>query len=133
VSTILAILVCAGSGGAVSVEAGRFVPYDPGAMERVARNRETRGHPGYVPGFQRRYDVDGWAASVNCSDIGRVLWASLNGNAPERFQVVDCSAPRDRARHIRSGLVIEVDHRSAVRNGFAPPRKIRATVWRNRE
>ena len=45
--------------------------------------------------------------------------ARLNGRRMERFQVLDCSHPRDVQRHIRDGLVIEVDYESAKRNGFA--------------
>jgi hypothetical protein len=114
----------------VPVESGRFVPYAPNVMEQVAANRENRYHRGYVPGFQRRYDVAGYAASVDCSDIGLVVWASLNGNVPERFQIVDCSQGRDRAYHVRSKLVIEVDHKSGVRNRFSPHTGNRAIIWR---
>jgi hypothetical protein len=82
--------------------------YSPDVMEAVARSR----------GLARPGSVDGLASVPNCSRLGTVVVAAINGRTPERYLVVDCSHPRDRARHIRQGLVIEVDYRSAVRNRF---------------
>jgi hypothetical protein len=66
---------------------------------------------------------------IDCSLIGRVIKARLNGGRVETFQVLDCSAPRDRARHKRIGLVIEVDYQSAVRNRFAHKGRAPAQVY----
>ena len=93
--------------------------YSPGMFQTVARNR----------GMKLRSDVDGYAAVPNCGYIGRVLKAVINGHSIERYQVVDCSAPSDRARHIRQGLVIEVDYQSAVRNDFTRRGRAPATVY----
>jgi hypothetical protein len=76
-----------------------------------------------------REDVDGYAAVIDCSQIGNVVKARINGGRLETFQVLDCSAPRDRARHQRIGLVIEVDYDSAVRNGFARRGRAPAQVY----
>src|SRR5947208_12942997 len=78
--------------------------YSPGMFQTVARNR----------GIKLRTDVDGYASVPNCGYIGQVLKARINGHDVERYQVLDCSAPSDRARHIRQGLVIEIDYQSAV-------------------
>jgi hypothetical protein len=99
--------------------------YSPGVMERV---RTVRAHQG----VRIRTDVAGYAAAPDCAQIGRVVVASINGGPLERYQVLDCSHPRDRARHVREGLVIEVDYRSAVRNGFARQGKARAVVYGGR-
>jgi hypothetical protein len=93
--------------------------YSPGMFQTVARNR----------GIKLRSDVDGYAAVPNCSYIGRVLKAGINGHSTERYQIVDCSAPADRARHVRQGLVIEVDYQSAVRNNFSRRGRAPATVY----
>jgi len=88
-------------------------------FQTVARNR----------GIKLRSDVDGYAAVPNCRYIGQVLQARINGHGMERYQVVDCSAPWDRARHIREGLVIEVDYQSAVRNDFSRRGRASADVY----
>jgi len=93
--------------------------YSPGMFQTVARNR----------GIKLRTDVDGYAAVPNCGYIGQVLKARINGHEVERYQVVDCSAPSDRARHIRQGLVIEIDYQSAVRNDFSRRGRAPAEVY----
>ncbi len=93
--------------------------YSAGMFARVARNR----------GMQMRSDVAGYAAVTDCSMIGKVVAASINGGRVERFQVLDCSAPKDRPRHIREGLVIEVDYATAKRRGFLGEGKAPAKVW----
>jgi hypothetical protein len=82
--------------------------YSPGMMERVARNR----------GMKMRRDVAGYAAVTDCRRIGQIVYASINNGPFERYQILDCSHPRDVQRHLRECLVIEVDYRSAVRNRF---------------
>lgn len=95
--------------------------YSPGIMERVARNR---GMP----------VVRHMAAVTDCRMIGKHVLASINGRRPTWFRVTDCSHPRDRARHVRSKLVIEVDWNSAVefgfsRHGHAPARVYGYSAW----
>ncbi len=82
--------------------------YSPGVMEGVAVYR----------GLNKPSGVSGFAAVPNCGNLGKVATASINGRPAEKYLIVDCSAPQDRARHIRQGLVIEVDYKSAVRNRF---------------
>lgn len=89
--------------------------YSTGTMERVARYRG-------LPALPRMASVP---------DCGRIGWwaiATVNGST-DFYLVVDCSAPKDRARHIRSGLVLEVNYASKLAyfprgEGRAP-----ATVW----
>lgn len=101
------------------VRSGHAVYYSPGVFNMVARNR----------GMRMRTDVHGYAAVIDCGMIGRVIKARINGGKLETFQVLDCSAPRDRARHQRIGLVIEVDYDSAVRNGFVRRGRAPAQVY----
>jgi len=106
-----------------TTRAGIAAYYSPGVMARVARNR----------GMDLRDDVAGWAAVPNCSEVGRIVVASINGSRPERYQVLDCSHPRDKARHLRQGIVIEVDYQSAVRHGFTRRGYTKAVVWSGME
>lgn len=92
----------------------------PGLMRQVALNR------GLTP-------VNHMASVPDCSRIGDHVLAVVNGHRA-LYKVVDCSAPRDRARHIRQGLVIEVDYYSAhefgfAREGHAPAHIIRFYNW----
>jgi hypothetical protein len=104
---------------ATTAQRGISAYYSPGTMARVARNR----------GIALRHDVDGYASLTHCSHIGKIVTATINGSRPERYQVLDCSHPRDRARHLRQGIVIEVDYQSAVRHGFTRRGYAPATVW----
>jgi hypothetical protein len=125
-SLAAALLALAGGSPATSeasamqgMRSGQAMYYSPGRFAMVARNR----------GMKLRSDVDGYAAVIDCSQIGRLIKARLNGGKIETFQVLDCSAPRDRARHQRIGLVIEVDYDSAVRNGFVRLGRAPAQVY----
>jgi hypothetical protein len=125
-SLAAALFAMAGGSPAISqasavqgTRSGHAVYYSPGVFKTVARNR----------GMKLREDVDGYAAVIDCSQIGNVVKARINGGRLETFQVLDCSAPRDRARHQRIGLVIEVDYDSAVRNGFARRGRAPAQVY----
>ncbi|HET9494118.1 MAG TPA: hypothetical protein VFR15_07810 [Chloroflexia bacterium] len=125
-SLAAALLALAGGSPASSeasvaqgMRSGHAVFYSPGVFKIVARNR----------GMKLRTDVDGYAAVIDCGMIGRLVKARLNGRKLETFQVLDCSAPKDRARHQRIGLVIEVDYESAVRNGFARRGRAPAQVY----
>jgi hypothetical protein len=103
---------------ASSRQSGIAKYYSPGVMEAVARKR----------GLARTGSVQGMAAVPNCGHIGKVAVAAINGRSAERYLIVDCSSPRDRAKHVRQGLVIEVDYSSAVRNGFQRRGSAPATV-----
>ena len=91
-------------------ETGRAYYYDPGMFAQVARNR----------GMRLAWNaVDGFASTRDCAkvDVRRpwVVWAQIDGGPIESYQIVDCSAPRDVARHRRIGLVLEVDYATAAR------------------
>jgi hypothetical protein len=126
-ASLAAALVALAGGSPATTEAsvvqgmrsGHAVYYSPGVFAVVARNR----------GMKLREDVDGYAAVIDCTQIGRVIKARVNGGDLERYQVLDCSAPQDRARHQRIGLVIEVDYQSAVRNDFARRGRAPAQVY----
>ncbi len=102
-----------------SVRQGIAKYYSPGVFRDVATNR----------GMRMLNDVDGYAAVLSCSRIGQVVKASINNGPVERYQVLDCSAPWDRATHIAQGLVIEVDYQSALRNNFVGSGHAEATVY----
>ena len=93
--------------------------YSPGVFRQVALNR----------GLALRSDVDGYASVPYCSWIGHVLTARINRGPIERFQVLDCSAPKDRPRHLRENLVIEVDYSSARGHGLLSNGHGPATVY----
>ena len=122
ISCLLAGLVAAssspGSPVARPAEEGWAVHYEPGLMREVLRVRQRQG---LVP-YGVRYD--GLASTTDFANIGKRVWVSLRSprtgrwSAPLRLLVVDCSAPADRARHIRSGLVVEVDFATARRTGW---------------
>lgn len=124
---LLALLAFLGSAAAhIPAQQQSYAPktgiamfYSPGVMAHVAS----------VRGVHLRTDVDGYAAVPDCHMRDKIALASINGHETERFQILDCSAPADRARHIRQGLVIEVDYASAVRNGIAYRGRGPATVW----
>ncbi|HUS17348.1 MAG TPA: hypothetical protein VM536_20320 [Chloroflexia bacterium] len=90
---------------------GRVYYYEPGVFAHVAR----------VRGMDLAWgQVDGFASTPYCRlvDARRpwVVTARIDGGPVERFQIVDCSAPRDRAHHQAEGLVLEVDYTTALRH-----------------
>ena len=125
---VLGAAVLCGASPVQSHKAGIAKHYRPNLMEQVAKNRMNPRHAGYVPGFRMRYDVAGYASRPDCSTIGRVFWASVSGQQFRLYQQVDCSHPRDRQRHLSTGLIAELDYKSAVREGFARDGKAPAKV-----
>jgi hypothetical protein len=79
-----------------------FAPrYSPGLMERVARNRGM--------------DVEGCMVSSPFYDIGtRVIVYGPNTDRALSCTVVDVSAPKDRARHIRTRRITELSYPAAL-------------------
>lgn len=116
----LAYLAMSIAATTASAHVGIAKHYRPGLMEAVAQKRGVYG-PRYT-------------SSVNCSDIGRTIYATLYDPVLHRwtpylpFVVADCSAPKDRARHIREGLVMEVDYQTAWANHFTSDGRTRAVV-----
>ncbi|HKP52873.1 MAG TPA: hypothetical protein VJ183_09495 [Chloroflexia bacterium] len=122
ISTLTAgteVVRAAGPHAAKPLKQGFAVFYSPGVMERVAAHR----------GLTKPPIAEGMAAVTDCSQIGKIAFASINGGLVERYLIVDCSHPRDVARHIAQGLVIEVDYQSAVRNNFHRDGKAPALLW----
>jgi len=114
---VLALLMAALSASGGTVE-GMAKYYRAGKFAEVAHNR----------GMTLRTDVAGYASVPSCVWLGHIISARVNGGGWERYQVLDCSGPADRARHIRQGLVLEVDYASAKRNGFVSKGHAPATV-----
>src|SRR4051794_36693780 len=73
--------------------------YSRGVFERVAQYRIRHG-------IYPSTSIVGYASVPDCGRLGQTIWASVNGHRWEPYQIMDCSAPRDRARHIAQGLVI---------------------------
>lgn len=96
--------------------------YSSGVMERVLRVRARQG-------YHVRYDVAGYTASVNCGDIGRIVYISVSGGPYRRYQVMDCSQPYHRSAHIARGIVAELDWHSAVREGYSRDGRASAVVY----
>jgi hypothetical protein len=115
---LLLLALCVPVSASGGTTTGIAKHYAPGVFARVAHNRE----------MVMRTDVAGYAAVPNCGYLGTVIQARVNGGKWERYQVLDCSAPKDRARHIKSGLILEVDYASAKRNGFVSRGRAPATV-----
>jgi hypothetical protein len=97
---------------ALTVKAvGNAYHYYQGLMERVGRKRQAWGQ------LKLRHDVDGYASTPNARNIGKVLYVRfLDSGIVERFQIVDCSAPRDLAAQLARGLVAEFDYLTAKRH-----------------
>lgn len=89
--------------------------YSPGVMERVAAKRG-------LPVLRRMASVP------DCGRIGWWVYATVHGHT-DRYLVVDCSAPKDRPRHLRTGLVIEVNYGSKVAYFPRGEGRTAATVW----
>jgi hypothetical protein len=122
-SALIFALVSAASvqGAPVSAAARTGIAkfYSPGVFREVAAHRK----------MAMRHDVDGYASVPSCGWIGQLVRARLNGGPVETYHVLDCSSPGDLPAHLRAGLVIEVDYRSAVRNGFAREGHAQAVVY----
>lgn len=122
VLSILALLSAMHSTGhseSVRVQYGIAKHYTPGLMLRVMHNR----------GMEWPSGVTGLASRVNCSTIGQIFSARINGHY-ERLLQVDCSQYRDAPRHRKEGLIVEVDYSTAVRDGIARRGMGPAVVWR---
>jgi hypothetical protein len=98
---------------------GHVLYYRDAAYERIGRIRVRQGLISHV-----RRDVAGYTASVDCADIGKIAYLSINRGPVKRYQILDCSQPYHRSWHIRIGRVGEVNE-SAVRRA--------GCVWRSGE
>jgi hypothetical protein len=93
------LLVWAALHGGI-VEAGYAPHYAPGLMAQVARTRDMA--PAVCMVSRPRGPIGGWVW-VYGERTGALL----------RCKVVDVSAPKDRARHERTGRVVEISHENA--------------------
>lgn len=91
---------------------GRAYHYYYGLMQRVAWVRVRQGLIPYV-----RHDVDGYASTRWCGNIGKTLYARFaDSRQVEDFQIVDCSNPADLPHQEAEGLVAEFDYQTAERH-----------------
>ena len=90
--------------------------YAGGVMEGVIAYRQN--NPTAYPLPEKLPEVDGYLATRDCHHIGEVVYVLHNGNL-EKFLVVDCASGADGTIPWmnRNGIVIEVDHNTAVRWG----------------
>jgi hypothetical protein len=102
-----------------NVRTGTAKFYSPGVFERVLK----------VRGMSWPRGVSGLASTPYCANIGKRVRASINGGPWRTYLIADCSRHgADQKRHLRTGLVLEVDYRSAVREGFHKAGKAPAKV-----
>jgi hypothetical protein len=142
---LLALLVCVHHAPApvlVPVQSGIVKRYDPGVMDTVIRNRTNPEHWAYMPGLVvlPTPTVAGHASRVACGHIGQTFWLTVRGGPMRVYQQVDCSDPTQREqaygryesdadRHLREGLIAELDYESAEREGYAYEGVATGTVW----
>lgn len=99
----------------------RVVHYSPNVMRHVVKVRIRQGYP-------MRADVDGYVSRPSCKTIGQIVYLSVNGGAVRRYQQADCSAPKDRARHMAQNIV-EIDFTSARVTGLVADGHGRGLLW----
>lgn len=131
--TLISVIVCVGGAfhrpiptltptvtatATVEVQSGWVKYYSKGQMQRTARIRGLTLPAGY----------DGYSSTPPCENIGRTLYVRVGGRTFKTL-TVDCSQTRDRARHIRSGLVAEVNFEIAQQAGFVSKGKAKCEVW----
>lgn len=84
------------------IHSGYAPRYSKGVMERVARVRDIPQVDCMVS--SPRYPLGTWVYVVG-----------LNTGAVERCRITDVSAPKDKARHIRTKRVAELGYEKALR------------------
>ena len=89
--------------------------YRSGTFARVAQVRRNQGYS--IPRLGE-YHYMALTGIGSCAHIGEWRSVSIRGGPWERKIVVDCSHPRDAARHQRQGLVAEVPYGVAKAYGF---------------
>lgn len=98
---LYALLVFVALHGGV-VQEGYAPHYAKGVMERVARNRDM--------------PIVDCMVSSPVYPIGTWVWvAGLNTGAVEHCRITDVSAPKDKARHIRTKRWAELGYQEAIR------------------
>jgi putative component of toxin-antitoxin plasmid stabilization module len=87
---------------------GLLSQYAQGPTDAVLRNRSTPGRTAYTLPVDRR-GVDGYIASMRCSDIGQVWRVHWQGHTA-RLMVFDCAGDsRTRAWMRRGNVLGEID------------------------
>ena len=99
---------------------GTASQYAPDMMEKVVANRQAGRTAHHLP--DPLPEVDGYAAVLDCEEIGSVWLVRPRGGEWERFLVADCAGPQLRADGLTggewmraNGVLLEVDYRTAVR------------------
>lgn len=95
----------------VMVITGMMTRYDPGVMETAVRNHEALGH------LQVTRPYTEYVAMLDCGLLGRPVVVVWPDGKRTRHVVGDCAAAGDRAALEARGLVVEVSHEVAVREG----------------
>ena len=112
------------------LQSGTALEYGPGTMQRVYNVRVEQG-------LVRAGWQGSMAAAIECSEIGRIDYASFyNPRAGEwsyyrPVLITDCSQYRDRAMHYARNILLEVDWNTAVQNGFSAFGHTRVRVIRS--
>lgn len=122
----LALITCPQNAPApVLPKVGVARHYYPHRMEATARYRGLTLPPGYA-GFASVQECD--YRGRKDAMIGRTVHANIAGTGWRSYLVADCSHPRDRDRHKRSKLVIEIGYQQAKDQGWAGDRQRPALV-----
>ena len=111
----LAFVVTLAAATPLHLERGVASQYAPGTMERVVRVRQSGRTWHDLP--ETLPEVDGYAAVLDCGDVGRLVLVRPPNRPWELFLAADCAGIADGGRDwmVRGGIALEVDHLSAVR------------------
>jgi hypothetical protein len=90
--------------------------YRAGKMASVAATRRAQGYR--IPKGLSEYHMMALTGIGSCKHIGEWRSVSIKGGAWERKIIVDCSHPRDAARHSKQRLIGEVSYATARKHGF---------------
>jgi hypothetical protein len=96
------------------MEAGQAAYYNEGVMEQVVEIRQAGWAAGALPD-PLPADVVGFAARLDCSEIGDWLWICGPVGCQGPFIVADCAnrVNGDAQRMERKGIIVEVDYYTA--------------------
>jgi hypothetical protein len=97
------------------MEAGQAAYYNEGVMEQVVDIRQAGWAAGSLPD-PLPADVVGFAARLDCSEIGDLLWICGPVGCQGPFIVADCAnrLNGDAQRMEENKIVVEVDYETAL-------------------
>lgn len=111
----IAIAIAIGLGILQPVE-GNASQYDQGVMEQVVANRQAGLTEYNLPAELPK--VSGYAAVLDCDEIGKTWLVKREGGEWELMLVVDCSGDEATSKWMKdNNIVIEVGYETAVRWG----------------